>query len=122
MHHFADDMDRLVAQVDQETKRGDQQGQPETGCSDLRHQPVADVIAVQSARIDETVLESLAENESQENGKPDQEQGTGQKPFPHAETVGFHQLHARHAQENGDKVRGDAKTVVNQVTGQLGPA
>ena len=97
-----------------------QQQQYQSRCSDLRTNPAADVVSVQSPRINKGVFKHTFKGESQRDGKPDHHRGTPHEPVTDAELVGFHQLHAGHHQENDDAVSRYAEAVVDKELCQLG--
>ena len=116
---FAQPDNRARTDIYKEADSCYQQNHPHTGHTYLRNQPTADIVSVHSPQIDERILIMLHKSKSKENGEPDQQQGTSDKPFPQSYDTYTHQLQSCHSQKDKDKERRNSKTVVDQITGQL---
>ena len=74
MQHLADEVDGLAAQVDGKQDGRYQQEEPHARCTNLRTYPVAHVVTVHTAGDDVAIGERCATQETQCNGKPDEQE------------------------------------------------
>ena len=79
-------------QINKETYSSNQQYHPQPRHSHLRHQPVADIISVHAAQIEERVLILVHKHEPEEYRKPNQQQGASYEPLPQTYHADTHQL------------------------------
>ena len=110
------------AEVDKEADSSHQQNHPNARNTYLRYQPIADIISVHTAQIQERVFILLHKGKAEEDRKPNQQQRTTDKPLPEANHPYTHQLQPRHCKEYKDEERGNTEAVINQITCQLSAA